>query len=89
MWQLKAQKVIASAKDEAVRMKAHANEECEKLIADAHANAERVCDGFFEPKFTEIVSRCSLLSNIFHAIVSMMCCILECTGKFLQHGGKY
>lgn len=57
MWQLKAQKVIANAKDEAVRMKAHANEECEKLIADAHAQAERVCDRFIELKFTEIVSK--------------------------------
>lgn len=59
MWQLKAQKVIASAKDEAVRMKAHANEECEKLIADAHAQAERVRDKFLELKFTKIVSKCN------------------------------
>lgn len=61
MWQLKAQKVIANAKDEAVRMKAHANEECEKLIADAHAQSERVCHRFFELKFNEIVSECNSL----------------------------
>lgn len=40
--QVKADKIIANAKDEAARMKAHAKEECEKAIADSHTQAERV-----------------------------------------------
>jgi len=40
--QFKADKIVATAKEEAVRTKAHAKEECEKTIADSHTQAERV-----------------------------------------------
>ena len=40
--QIKAEKIVANAKEEAVRMKAHAKEECEKAIATSHTEAERV-----------------------------------------------
>lgn len=40
--QVKADKIIANAKEEAVRIKAHAKEECEKGIADSHSQTERV-----------------------------------------------
>lgn len=42
-WQVKADKITANAKDEALGMKAHAREECEKLIADIDTQALRVC----------------------------------------------
>lgn len=40
--QIKAEKIIANAKEDALRMKAHAKEECEKGIANIHTEAERV-----------------------------------------------
>ncbi len=40
--QVKADKIIANAKEEAIKMKAHSAEQCEKAIADAHTQAERV-----------------------------------------------
>ncbi len=39
---MKADKVMSNAKEEAVRIKAHAHEEAEKQIADARTQAERV-----------------------------------------------
>ncbi len=40
--QIKADKILANAKDEAVRIKARANEEAEKTIADSKTQSERV-----------------------------------------------
>ena len=40
--QVKADKIIANAKEEAVKVKALAAEQCEKGTADAHSQAERV-----------------------------------------------
>lgn len=40
--QVKADKIIANAKEEAIKTKAYAAEQCEKEIADVYAQAERV-----------------------------------------------
>lgn len=40
--QVKADKIVANAKEEAIRAKAHAAEVCEKGIADSHSQTERV-----------------------------------------------
>jgi F0F1-type ATP synthase membrane subunit b/b' len=42
-WQVKADKIISNAKEEALGIKAHAREECERLIADIDTQALRVC----------------------------------------------
>lgn len=41
-WQVKADKILSNAKEEALGIKAHAREECEKLIADIDTQALRV-----------------------------------------------
>lgn len=40
--QVKADKIVANAKEEAAKTKAFASEQCEKGIADSHTQAERV-----------------------------------------------
>lgn len=39
--QVKADKIVANAKEEAAKTKAFASEQCEKGIADSHTQAER------------------------------------------------
>ncbi len=40
--QMKADKIMANAKDEAIRIKARANEDAEKTMADSKTQAEQV-----------------------------------------------
>lgn len=60
--QLKADKIIANAKEEAVKLKAYAAEECEKGIADSHTQAERVSATIF--KNLLLLSRLSKLQHV-------------------------
>jgi len=45
--QVKAEKILSKAREDAHRIKAHANEQTEKAIADAYTKAERVGIGFY------------------------------------------